>query len=686
MDRVIVYDGALPQTTDVLNAGKFGMVGQAYQNLALLGSATVVAGLACLPTSPTPDLHVSIGVGSIYQLDPTDAAAYGDLGVDNNNIMKQGILAAPVILTITPPATPGFSQVYLVQAALADVDGGQLVLSYYNSLNPALPFAGPAGSGSSNFTTRTCPCVISLKAGAAATTGTQTTPSPDPGFVGLYAITVANGATQVTGGQILQLPTAPFFPTLPSVPGRVRDGSWIYAQDTGTVNAMVITLGPPASIPTAYVAGMGLRVKVLNTITSTTVNINVNGLGNVRIKRASGADPVFTPTPDLTSGMVVDLVYDGVNFQIANYLGVATGAVTNNFNAVGAPYVVDSGAVNAIVATFSPVITSGQQVAGLLIAVKLANTITGACTINVNGLGLKSVKTGDVQNPPNGVYVTGEVLLLIYDGTQYQIVNTSSLTYRKPSANLTIFVNGAIGNDANDGVSNTSGHALATIQGGVNLAFSYAPSQFVITIVVEPGTYVEQVSTPPYAGPAIVIDGLVATSVIVNPGAGYPFTVQGANIMTVKNLTAANNGAYPFHCFGATTSGAILVTQNCITGTTYIVWFAGYGGEVQPGTHTISGSAGGAVYWAIGNGVIFVPASITHTFSTPVSVGEVVAASAGGNVTFTNVNPVTFVNPGFVSGLKYNLGLNGTLNQTGLGANFLPGSGFFTQTGGQAQV
>jgi len=89
---------------------------------------------------------------------------------------------------------------------------------------------------------------------------------------------------------------------------------------------------------------------------------------------------------------------------------------------VGIPYVVDTGAANAVVATFSPAITSGQQIAGLFVSVKLAATITGACTINVNGLGLKSLLTGDLQNPPNGVYTAGEVLLLCYDGTQYQIV------------------------------------------------------------------------------------------------------------------------------------------------------------------------------------------------------------------------------------------------------------------------
>ena len=57
-----------------------------------------------------------------------------------------------------------------------------------------------------------------------------------------------------------------------------------YVVTTGTANAYIVTLDP---IPTSYVDGMGLCVKinVLNTGAST---INVNGLGIVAIKDSSG--------------------------------------------------------------------------------------------------------------------------------------------------------------------------------------------------------------------------------------------------------------------------------------------------------------------------------------------------------------------------------------------------------------
>lgn len=167
-----------------------------------------------------------------------DATSYGALGTDTNTIVKQGISATPQALTITPPSTAGYSQVYLVEAAYLDADTGSQVLPYYNSSNPLVPYSGPANSGTAQYTVRQGQCVIALKAGTAAPTGSQTTPATDPGYVPLYTITVINGQTQITTAQIITAPSAPFVPyNLNNLPfyGAV--------QDAGTVNAAVFT--PP---------------------------------------------------------------------------------------------------------------------------------------------------------------------------------------------------------------------------------------------------------------------------------------------------------------------------------------------------------------------------------------------------------------------------------------------------------
>ncbi len=680
-DRVIVYPGALPQDTDQLYTNKFAMIAEAFQNAAILGNSTVVAGLACTPTAPA-SLQVNIGTGSIFQIDPTDATPYGSLGVDNASIMKMGTNQAPVTLTITPPSTAGYSQVYLVQAILQDVDAGATVLSYYNSSNPLQPYSGPNNSGSSNYTQRLTKCTIALKAGVAATTGTQTAPTPDAGYVGLYTITVANGATQITSAAITQLSTAPFFPTLPSVPSNVQNGTWLWGTDTGAANAYVVNV--PYPVPVAYVAGMTIRFKAANA-NSGASTVNVNGLGAVAIKRAGGA---ALASGDILSGQVLELTYDGVNFQMANYLGISAGTTTNNFTSVNIPYVNDTGAQNALVATYSPAITSGQQIAGLFLSVKLANAITGACTINVNGLGVKNLMLGDLTNPPYNVFTAGMVLLIVYDGTQYQIVGTSQGIFaKKPTANYTIYVNTSTGSDTlYDGTSATVGTGtsgpLKTIRKAVNVAYGYSPSQYTITIQVAAGTYNESIQTPAYAGPNLVINGAGSTQTYINSGAGNCFYVTGPNTMTVQNVSAQTNGLYPWAAFAAS-QGATLNTNNTATGNASIVFYAATGATTNPGNHTFNGNSN-AIFWPIYNGSINL-GTYTYTFSTAISVTWGVGYPTGlGSLSINNVNPPTFVNPSFVSGPKYRAGLNGIISANGLGANFLPGSvAGTTDTGGQ---
>ena len=691
MHRVMVYDQALPQTTDILNTNKFAMIDAAYQNAAILGTSTVVAGLACTPSTPTPDLHVNIAVGSIFEMDPTDAAAYADLGTDNTTIMKQGILAAPQVLTITPPSTSGFSQNYLVQVSLTDVDAGSQVLSFYNSANPAQPYAGPANSGTSSFTVRQCNCNVALKPGIAATTGTQTTPSPDAGFIGLYVVTVSNGQTQITSGNIAQLASAPFFPTLPQVPAGVQKQSWVYAgQDTGTANAYVITFAAGQPIPTAYTPGMKVSFKALNANTAAST-VNVNGLGAVSIRRATG---VALSAADINSGQVVELTYDGTNFQMANYLGAGT--TSNTSTSVNIPYVADSGTQNALVGTYTPAITSGQQVAGLVIAIKLANAITGACTINVNGLGAKSVTLGDGTNPPFNVFVAGEILLLEYDGTKYQIVNTSAaMFYIKPTSNYNIYVNASTGSDTlYDGTSPTVGSGTSgpfkTIQHALTVACGYAPSAFTITINIAAGTYNENPVSPNQPTSNIIISGAgTGSTVIASASAGsYAMVLQGANTYTVQNLTFQGTAVHGLTSqYNAIVNVTNVGFNNSLGGSNGAHMLAWLGGNISiVGATSIGGNCGSVVNSANSGAITYGP-SVVQTISTAIGVSQGYAeASQAGTVGVLNPNPPIFVNPSNAVGPKYVAQLNGIVYAAGLGYSFFPGTvAGTTNSGGQYQ-
>lgn len=197
----------------MLSTNKNALVGLGYALQDILGVSTCVAGLPCTQTL-VASLAVLVGAGRIYSLQNIDGTAYGTLVADTaNQIIKQGIQQGSVTLATPAPVTAGQSINYLIEASYQDSDTTPVVLPFYNSANPPVPFSGPGGLGGTSNTQRKGALVLQVKAGTSATTGTQTTPAPDSGFVGLYVVTVANGQATVTSSSISQVFGAPFLPS-----------------------------------------------------------------------------------------------------------------------------------------------------------------------------------------------------------------------------------------------------------------------------------------------------------------------------------------------------------------------------------------------------------------------------------------------------------------------------------------
>jgi hypothetical protein len=253
MDRNIVYPGSIPLDTDILGVNRNAMVGIAALTAATLGGSVVADGLACSPTAPA-SLTVTVGPGSITQLSPLDANAYGSLAADlTDEIVKTGINLQSTSFTLTAPATSGQSVNYLIEAAFSEIDASPVVLPYVNAANPAQPYSGPSNSGTAQNTQRTQRVQLQLKPGAAAAAGAQTTPAVDSGWVGLYVITVNYGQTAITASNITISPGAPFLnyklPTLR--PGfsamQVFTSSGTFAVPNGVSSAYVTVIGGGAS-------------------------------------------------------------------------------------------------------------------------------------------------------------------------------------------------------------------------------------------------------------------------------------------------------------------------------------------------------------------------------------------------------------------------------------------------------
>lgn len=209
MHRQLVYPGQIPLETDVLSTNKDAYQAVAKLAQALFGSNTVVNGLSAGPTGPA-SLAVLIQPGEIYSVQTMDTSAYSTLGTDASQILKQGIITTTTTLNTPAPGTAGQSINYLIEVGFVESDANSVVLPYYNASNPSVAWSGPANSGTTQFTQRQDLASVQVKAGTAATTGTQTTPTPDAGYVGLWVVTVANGQSTVTAGNITAYAGAPF--------------------------------------------------------------------------------------------------------------------------------------------------------------------------------------------------------------------------------------------------------------------------------------------------------------------------------------------------------------------------------------------------------------------------------------------------------------------------------------------
>lgn len=299
MDRQIEYPSQVLLDSDLLSMNKNAMVGLGYALLDILGSPTFVSGLPCSQTA-TPSLAVLMGPGRIYSLQNVDNTAYGSLAADTaDQIIKQGIQAGNVTIATPAPTTTGQSINYLIQAAYQDADTTGVVLPFYNSANPAVPFSGQGNNGAPLPTQRKGLLTVTAKPGIPATTGTQTTPTPDSGFVGLYVAIVANGQTTVTNSNIVVANGSPFSSgtfvgtltgctTSPQVNIKwVKNGNVITAiipTVTATSNSTACTIiGMPVNLWPNTVQTFGIGALQNNSSGSSPGGIDIDTLGVINL-------------------------------------------------------------------------------------------------------------------------------------------------------------------------------------------------------------------------------------------------------------------------------------------------------------------------------------------------------------------------------------------------------------------
>ena len=172
--------------------------------------------------------------------------------------------------------------------------------------------------------------------------------------------------------------------------------------------------------------------------------MSYNGTGTFNINTAG--QPVVTGTTitstafnlltaDLASGLTTALTKDGQTTPTANIpmgtfkitgLGAgsaATDAAQYGQLQAGATTIATVSGTDTLTGTLAPAITA--YATGNLFSFVAVATNTGAATINLNSLGAKSITKSGTTALVAGDLVSGQVYLIEYDGTRFQLINQS---------------------------------------------------------------------------------------------------------------------------------------------------------------------------------------------------------------------------------------------------------------------
>lgn len=130
---------------------------------------------------------------------------------------------------------------------------------------------------------------------------------------------------------------------------------------------------------------------------------------------------------DDTSTPWVAKFYDGTDWITMGEVNASTNAFTP-FQGTGAlrylNYATDSGSANAYAVAPVPAITA--YATGQVVTLKPANANTTTSTINVNALGAKTIKDMAGSNLASGALATTGIYTLVYDGTNFVLLNGAS--------------------------------------------------------------------------------------------------------------------------------------------------------------------------------------------------------------------------------------------------------------------
>lgn len=274
-------------------------------------------------------------------------------------------------------------------------------------------------------------------------------------------------------------------------------------------------------------------------------------------------------TSDLATGLSTAITKDGqttptANIPLAGFKITGLGAATVGTDAVqygqiqsNTDKLVTVSGTDTLTGSVTPALTA--YAAGNLFSFVVANTNTGAVTINIDGVGSKAITRTGSTALVAGDMVAGEVVLIEYDGTRFQLLNGNSFTNLNVSGTLGV-----------TGVTTLSG---ALVYGGVTLTNAVTGTG---KMMLDTSPTVNNPTVTNYVESVVAIGTVTTTNTLsltngtvqtatLTASTACTFTMPTATagksfVMMLKQAASTGNGTATFTGVDFGTAGAPTIT------------------------------------------------------------------------------------------------------------------------------
>lgn len=327
--------------------------------------------------------------------------------------------------------------------------------------------------------------------------------------------------------------------------GQIQDGALTLLASVSGTDTITASSAPAI---TAYTAGQFFTFLAAGSNTTAAVTLNINSLGAKAVKKPGASGLVQLSPGDLKTGQLVDVYYDGTQFQIANPVApnIAEPSVNNLLNGNLDVWQAGTSGGNAVSGP-TAYLPDGWQI----YRNTFSNNYTASQQTGPTGSSfcLRVQRTaGDTQNTPIIVSQSFETIdIKKWQGTQrcfsFQLLANGAFN----GATFTILVIFGTGTDGNPAAGFTG--PFGTVSSTFTATGSYGQQSLPFVVPSNATQMAVQVQITPSATPAGAADYFQVAQLMLNPGASpLPFSClpYGVELARAQRYWETGNQSFQF--------------------------------------------------------------------------------------------------------------------------------------------